>query len=126
MKKQLALVLTVSLLSMTACYDEPVGPAIKGLQPDQTPAKKVSISSFYPESGRGGSTVAIFGENFGATKADNNVTFGGQFAEIVEAQTLTVIVRVPKNLKEGSYVVSISANGGTAESASAFELTTEN
>jgi len=126
MKKQLAFVLTVSVLSMTSCYEEPVRPNYKGVQADPTAVKKIGISSFYPEAGKGGSTIAIFGENFGATKGDNNVTFGGQYAEIIDAQSAILVVRVPMNLKEGSYVVSVSANGGTAEGGSAFKVTTEN
>ena len=126
MKKQLTLALSLCVLSMTGCYEGTVNPNYNGVQADPIPVKKVGISSFYPEAGKGGSTVVIFGENFGATKAENNVAFGGQFAEIIDIQSAIVVVRVPMNLKEGSYMVSVSANGGTAESGSTFEVMTEN
>ena len=126
MKTQVALALTLCLLSMTACNDDIVYPDYSGPQTDPTASKKVSINSFFPQSGKGGSTVGIFGENFGSGNSDNNVTFGGQYAEITQVQPGILVVRVPMNLVEGNYLISISANGGTAEAGSAFKVTTEN
>ena len=126
MKTQLALALTLCLLSMTACDDDIVYPYNGSPQAVPTESKKVSINSFFPQSGKGGSTVGIFGENFGSGNSGNNVTFGGQYAEITQVQPGILVVRVPMNLVEGNYLISISANGGTAEAGSAFKVTTEN
>ena len=53
------------------------------------------IHSVTPNKGPVGSTVVIAGEDFGATPAENIVTFGTIRAEITAASTTALSVRVP-------------------------------
>jgi hypothetical protein len=124
MKKQLTLVLALSMMLVTACDD--------GIYPDDTtllskrePSPQIVISSIFPESAAWGEPVTIFGQNFGATIGENNVTFGGAYAEITEVQRGIIVVRVPKNLAQGDYSIILSANGQTTTSNHPCKITSK-
>jgi hypothetical protein len=106
MKKQIALVLTLAALLVSACDDEnPVTPA-----PPSQPRPDPSVLSIHPNVGASGSTMAIFGENFAPAISDNYVTFGSTSAEVVYVSYGVLTVRVP-NLQEGDYEININSGG---------------
>jgi hypothetical protein len=121
MKKQLILVLAMSTILFTGCEEDNVNVTSPGSH-----AAVPNISSFYPESGPGGSVVAIFGENFGASIADNQVTFNGMYSEVTQVQPGTLIVRVPVNLSQGDYQINLSTQGQTVTSMTKFKVNNGN
>ncbi len=117
MKKQFILVLALSTVSLLACEEEH-----EAVNPEPNAATALIISSFSPETAACGAEVMISGENFGATMADNYVTFSGAYAEVTEVGHGMLRVRVPLNLDPGDYIISLSANGRTAASTKAFKV----
>ena len=120
MKKQLVLALAITTLSLTSC-DE--GPTITPNWKNENGAKPIAITSFYPESGEGGILLSIFGENFGTSVSGSYVTFNGIDAEVLQVRPGTVTVRVPLNLAQGDYEISLSARGQRVTSITAFKVT---
>jgi hypothetical protein len=118
MKKHIILALALFTLSLTACEEEPVT-----LNAEPHAATAPAITSFFPESSAIGSEVVISGNNFGASIADNYVTFSGAYAEVTEAGHGMVRVRVPLNLAQGDYTINLSANGLTSASTKIFKVT---
>jgi hypothetical protein len=126
MKKQLVLIVTLSSLLMMACEEEP---AYKSM-PGGTSSGNVNpgssqplIDSFHPKSAKPGSTVVIFGQNFGPAVSDNDVRFDSTTAEIKEVHAGTLIVTVPMNLPQGSYIIHVSTRGANASAPDAFIVT---
>ena len=120
MKKQLVLVLAIVTLSLTSCDEDPtITPAWK----NDGGAKPINITSFYPESGEGGIALSIFGENFGASLSDCNVTFNGIYSDVLQVQPGKITVRVPLNLVQGDYEINLSARGQTVSSILTFKVT---
>jgi hypothetical protein len=63
------------------------------------------ITSFSPSSGAVGSTVTIFGQNFGATASDNIVYLGGMKCNITSASSNSISVIVPPHSSIGEFTV---------------------
>lgn len=121
MKKQLILILAVTTFSLTGCEEDYVNPSfVKVLDSEQTLV--TSIRSFYPDSGAGGSVVTIFGENFGASISDNIVTFNGINSDILQVQLGKIDVRVPLNLAQGDYRITLSTPSQSVTSSKAFKV----
>jgi len=125
MKKQLVLILTLSSLLMMACEEEPAYKSMPGGSSGNVNpgSSQPVINSFHPKSARPGSTVVIFGQNFGPAISDNDVTFDSTFAEIKEIQSGTLIVTVPMNLPQGSYIINVSTRGASASAPDLFIVT---
>lgn len=118
MKKELILVFVISTLSLIGCEEDYF--AGNGAVSDPVPVP--TFSSFSPESGAGGVTVAIFGENLGQSISDNYVTFNGTYAEITQVQSGIIIVRVPDNLPQGDYTINVITGGQTLASTKTFKV----
>ena len=122
MKKQLIFALAFSTFLLNAC-DEPVSPEYVS-----EPAKPISISAFLPTSALTGSEVAILGENFGASTAENFVTLNngisdqsGWAAEIIQVTHSGMIsVRIPHSLSPGEYTINVHSNGQSCSSKQKF------
>ena len=121
MKKQIALVLTFVALLMTACDDTDPGPST-GI-PMPAPPTSTVIRSIYPSGGAPGSTVAIYGENFGPTASHNFVTFDSVAAEITHVEHGVLKVLVPENLPDGAYSINLNAEGHLSSAPSMFTVT---
>jgi hypothetical protein len=123
MKKQLFLALTFSTILFSACEEISVQPEIAS-----TPIKPISISSFLPASALGGSEVAIIGENFGATIAENYVTLNngisdvsGWGAEVIQvSHSGMILVRLPQFLSPGEYTIKVHSKGQSCNSPQKF------
>jgi len=72
----------------------------------------VSITGISPTSGTTGTVVTISGENFGATIAENTVTFNGKTATLTEASPTQLKATVPAFA--GTGLVSVTVRGKTA------------
>jgi hypothetical protein len=118
MKKHLALILTFTAFLMTAC--EETYPEISGGPMDTIPP--IAVDSIYPTEGAPGSTVGIFGENFGALTTDNYVMFDSAYAEIIYVGHRIINARVPMNLVEGDYAINVIANGRAASAPRRFTV----
>jgi hypothetical protein len=117
MKKLFALLFTAAFL-LTACEDD--DPPIRPTAIVSEPA--MVIRSIYPTTGASGTTVAIFGENFGATNSSNFVRFDWADAEVINVGHGMLQVRVPRNLPNGAYNISINADGKVANSPHMFRV----
>lgn len=71
------------------------------------PTEELAISSYYPNSGKGGTLVTVEGSGFGNDRAAISVNFGSTAAEVLSATGSKVIVRVP----EGENAVQITLSG---------------
>ena len=67
-----------------------------------------------------GASITITGENFAADKARNKVRFGTALAQVLEASSSQMIVRVPECAESG--FISVETPGGKANAATSFEV----
>jgi len=118
MKKQIVLALTLVAALFSGCNDEN---SVMPMPPEQ-PTPDPAIRSVYPNAGAPGSTVIIFGENFGPTLSENNVTFSSSTAEATYVNRDILIVRVP-NLADGDYEMSVYACGQVTRAPQMFTVT---
>ena len=86
------------------------------------PTDQIAIRSIHPSAGAPGSNVTIVLENFSNPTADQYVTFGPSFSEIIYARYGMMTVRVPMDLKDGDYPVTIRSNGQVAKAPSEFKV----
>ena len=115
------LVVILAAFLMTACEDEPE--YYRSYPTPTLPAPSpMVISNMYPSAGAPGSTVAILGGNFDTSAADNYVTFGSSYAEILYISPHAINVRVPRDIPEGDYRISVSSNGQSAVAPRAFTV----
>ncbi len=121
MKKQIALVLTLVALSMTACDETDPSPA--SYAPMPAPSTTTLIRAIYPMSGESGSQVAIYGENFGPKDSYNFVTFDSVPADITSVEAGVINVLVPENLPAGDYTINVNAEGQLSSAPSKFTVT---
>ena len=80
-----------------------------------------SISSFSTSSGIAGSSVTIYGSNFGATQGSSTVKFGSTTATVTSWSDLQLVVTVP-SVSNGSYTIYVTTSTGTASSSSQFTV----
>lgn len=78
------------------------------------------ISSLSKQTDRVGSVVEITGENFATAASRNTVLFGQAQAEVLQASTAALKVRVPAGAASGP--VTLETPGGKATSAALFEV----
>jgi hypothetical protein len=118
MKNQFIIALAIAVLSLTSCDHEEI--------PQRTfpapPNPEIVIRSVYPSSGAPGTTVAIFGENFGSTIEEHDVTFDSTYAEITNVGYGMIQVKVPAHLTDGTYKINIRWRGQFASSPTMFNV----
>ncbi len=90
-------IILVPGMLFTACqkqevYDNPRGPVIE---------------SIYPEQGRAGTTLSIYGENFSPALHDNRVSIGETDLPVYRADSSTLEVVIPAGLRSGPVTVSV-------------------
>jgi hypothetical protein len=132
LKTKLSLLITLAIalaaFLMTACEDDPefcsnCSTSIPAPAPNTTTSTdQVVIRSIHPSAGAPGSNVTIVLENFSDPTADQYVTFGPSFSEIIYARYGMMTVRVPMDLKDGDYPVTIRSNGQVARAPSEFKV----
>jgi YD repeat-containing protein len=92
--------------------------SIERIDPGQLGA--IAIVKITPTQGRVGSAVSIFGKGFGATPAQNTVTFNGGAATVTSASPNRLQIAVPSTAVDGP--ISVTAAAGTATSAQSFRV----
>ena len=126
----ITLAVTLGAFLMSACNDEPefcsncsspypASPPAPA--PDATAA--ISIRSIYPTDGEPGSTVNIILDNFTDSNVDNHVSFGSSYAEIIHTRHGMINVRVPMDLPNGDYKVTVLSHGQIASAPNEFKVT---
>jgi hypothetical protein len=88
---------------------------------DPTPLSPVVILDFHPKNGPVGTTVTISGRAFGATVAENRVTFGHVPARILKGTTTELVVIVPEGAPP-DFLIFVHAPKGTVGSFSPFTV----
>jgi hypothetical protein len=120
MKNQIIFLLALVASLMSACdHTDPVPTTI----PMPAPSTVAVIRSIYPSEGAPGSTVAIFGENFGPTSSHNYVTFDAVSADITYVGYGIINVTVPEGLANGDYTIIVNAEGNVAAASGTFKVT---
>jgi uncharacterized protein (TIGR03437 family) len=119
MKTQIIFALAFVASLMSACDDSDTGPTTI---PMPVPSTDASIRSVYPAAGAPGSTVAIFGDNFGPTSSHNYVTFDAVAADITYVGYGVINVTVPEGLANGDYTIIVNAEGGVAAAPRTFTV----
>ncbi len=79
-------------------YDNPNGPVIQ---------------SIYPEEGKAGITLYIYGENFSPAIQDNDVSIGETELLVYKADSTVIEAIIPQGLKSGSVKVSVKKKAYT-------------
>ena len=92
--------------------------SIQRIDPGQLGA--VAIIAIIPTQGKVGSAVSIFGKGFGATPAQNTVSFNGGVAIVTSASPTWLRVTVPPTAVDGP--ISVTAPAGSATSAQSFRV----
>ena len=87
--------------------------SIERIDPGQLGA--IAIVKITPTQGKVGSAVSIFGKGFGATPAQNTVSFSGGVATVTSASPTRLRVTVPSTAQHGPITV-------TATSAQSFRV----
>ena len=72
----------------------------------------IEVSSINPTSGKVGISVTITGLNFGSSIAENKVSFNGEDASIVSANSSEIVAIVPENATTGPVVVTVGGFSG--------------
>lgn len=121
MKKQIALVLALVALLFSACNDEDSVTPLPG--GNLKPLPEPEILSVYPMAGAPGSTVVIFGGNFGSTISENYVTFASSTAEVTYTSDGVINVIVP-NLQDGDYEITVHTRGQVRRAPQMFTVIT--
>jgi hypothetical protein len=114
------LAITFAAFLMTACDDGGVDPCTNC--PPPPPPPPMFIRGTSPSSAAPGSTVHILGENFDALTSDTYVTFGSSYAEILYINPHAINVRLPMDIPEGDYRISVSSNGQSAAAPNTFTV----
>jgi hypothetical protein len=86
--------------------------------PAHNPSSPISINTFIPAQGGGGTEVLISGSNFSTDTSQISVTLNGVKLKIIGANTKQIIVVVPK--KAGSGPIAVAIGNGTATSTDVF------
>ena len=73
-----------------------------------------------PTTGAPRSQVTITGENFSATRENNEVRFGDEIATIIDASTTTLTVEVPEGVPLEEVQITITVNGQVAAGSLTF------
>jgi len=120
MKNQIIFAFAIVASLMSACDDTDTGPTTL---PMPVPSTDTSIRSVYPSEGAPGSTVAIFGENFGPTSSHNYVTFDAVSADITYVGYGVINVTVPEGLANGDYTIIVNVEGQVAQAPRTFTVT---
>ena len=119
MKNQIIFALAIVASLISACDDnDPVPTTI----PIPVPSADAIIRSVYPSAGAPGTTVAIFGENFGPTSSHNYVSFDAVGADITYVGYGVINVTVPEGLANGDYTITVNAEGQVAAAPSTFTV----
>ena len=84
--------------------------------------KAPTIASISPSSGAAGTEVTIKGSDFGASQGTSTVEYGTVTATAESWSDSEIKTKVPSDLKDGEYEVSVTTAGGTSEK-SQFEVT---
>ena len=121
MKKQIAFVLTFVASLMTACNDtDPRPTTVPTLDP--IPSSATVIRSIYTDTGAPGSTISIFGENFGTSSSENFVRFGSVSAEVTYVGFGVLHVLVPQNMPDGDYAINLDVKGALTTAPGTFTV----
>lgn len=83
----------------------------------------IAILQLLPSGAPIGASVAIQGIGFGATPAENSVTFNGATAVVTSATTTNLVVTVPAGATTGR--VAVTSPAGTALSPTDFVVSTD-
>jgi hypothetical protein len=75
------------------------------------PTTSPGITGFTPTSGIPGTQVTISGFNFGATPANNQVSFNSTAASIISATSSSMVVSVPSGASTGEIVIMNLTSG---------------
>ncbi|MBC5774756.1 IPT/TIG domain-containing protein [Pontibacter sp. KCTC 32443] len=78
------------------------------------------ISNLSKQLDKVGATITISGINFAPSAARNKVMFSGVVAQVLEATSTRLSVKVPEGAKSG--IVTVETPGGTAVSTTLFEV----
>lgn len=115
---ELGRLVSVSTPTETATYKyDPVGNLLSiGRQSSSV----VTITEFTPNGGAAGTPVTIHGAGFGATAAENSVSFNGTAATVTSANANQITTSVPAGATTGA--ITVTAPGGTATSATSFNV----
>jgi YD repeat-containing protein len=92
--------------------------SLERIDPGQLGA--IAIVKITPTQGKVGSAVSIFGKGFGATPAENTVSFSGGIATVTSASATRLRVTVPSTAQDGP--ITVTAPTGSATSAQSFRL----
>ena len=92
--------------------------SIERIDPGQLGA--IAIVKITPTQGKVGSAVSIFGKGFGATPAQNTVSFSGGVATVTSASPTRLRVTVPSTAQDGP--ITVTAPAGSATSAQSFRV----
>jgi YD repeat-containing protein len=84
------------------------------------PPGGVTISFFTPGAGAVGAAVQIFGRGFGASIAQNSVSFDGHPAEVIAAAPNRLVAKVPSGATTGP--VRVATVNGSATSERVFRV----
>lgn len=80
-------------------------------------------SGLVPSAGVAGTSVTIWGVNFGSSQGTSTVTFGGISAEVTDWSNYSIVVPVPTGVSNGNITVQVTV-GGLAANTQTFTVST--
>jgi hypothetical protein len=79
--------------------------------------------SLVPSAGVAGTSVTIWGVNFGSAQGTSTVTFGGINAEVTSWNNYSIVVPVPPGVPNGNITIQVTV-GGLAAGTQTFAVST--
>jgi len=79
--------------------------------------------SLVPSAGVAGTSVTIWGTNFGSSQGTSTVTFGGITAQVRSWNNYSIVVSVPTGVSSGNITVQVTV-GGLAANTQTFTVST--
>jgi N-acetylneuraminic acid mutarotase len=83
--------------------------------PNPPPLPIPSITSVNPSTGSAGLFITINGKNFSSTLTDNQVKFNGMDAQVVEADSIHILAKIPAGATTGKITVTLYGKTATSE-----------
>jgi hypothetical protein len=114
MIKSFSLYLLLAVLIMAGCSKDDLG---------HNPSQPMTIESFTPEEGGGGTSILITGTNFSGDTSQLEVLINGNKLAIVGANTKQIMAVVPKKCGSGTITVKVGTNTVTSTDVFTYRFT---
>lgn len=88
-------------------------------------SSELAITGFAPQFGSAGSEITINGKGFSTLANYNSIIISNRFLTPTKATENALVFRIPSDLIDGEYDISVRVSGNTVTSSQLFSVTTD-